>query len=377
MKGVQGSVGVVKTNLLNIGKLSLDSGKTIPNVEIAYEIYGRLNEDKSNAILICHALSGDAHAAGKHRSNSRKHGWYDIAIGKNKTYDTKKYFIICSNVIGGCQGSTGPASINPKTKKPYGLSFPKITVGDMVRAQKKLIEHFNIKKLFCVSGGSMGGMQALKWATDYPEAVGSVIALATSAKQYPMGIAFHDLGRKAIINDPDYKSGNYYGGRLPKNGLSLARQAAHITYLSQQSFERKFGRKKKNKNGHKFGIGFEVQSYLKYKGESFVRRFDANSYLYITDAIDNFDLTEDGKKDLAEVFENIKSKILLISFTTDWLYPPKQVEEIYQSLAEAGKQVLYRELDLPWGHDSFLVYNNTLGNLTGEFLKKEYIRQKI
>ncbi|MCX6694914.1 MAG: homoserine O-acetyltransferase, partial [Candidatus Altiarchaeota archaeon] len=328
-------------------------------------------QDKSNAVLICHALSGDDHAAGKHRKNSRKHGWYDIAIGPGKTFDTRKYFLICSNIIGGCKGSTGPSSINPKTKKPYGLEFPLITVRDMVRAQKKLVDHFGIKKLFCVTGGSLGGMQVLEWAVNYPDAVQTAIVIATAARQYPLGIVFHEIGRQAILNDPEWHKGSYYGRGQPKNGLSLARQIGHVTYLSQDTLLRKFAREKKSKaNGRKFGIEFEVQSYFRYKGKSFVRRFDANSYLYITYAIDQFDLTGGGTRSLHEVFNGVKAKFFLVSFTSDWLYPPEQVEEIFHGLAEAGVPAVYKELDLPYGHDAFLVYNNTLGNVLVDFLER-------
>jgi homoserine O-acetyltransferase len=321
--------------------------------------------------LVCHALSGDAHAAGKHRKNSRKHGWYDIAIGPGKTFDTRKYFVICSNIIGGCRGSTGPSSTNPKTGKPYGLDFPHFTVGDIVRAQKKLIDHLGIKKLFCVTGGSLGGMQALEWITDYPESVHLAVPIATAVRQYPQGIALHEVGRRAILSDREWNGGRYYGRGQPRNGLSIARQIGHITYLSQDTFERKFGRKKKSRRNGGFSEEFEVQSYLTYQGESFVRRFDANSYLYITHAIDHFDLTEGGKRKLADVFSGVKAKTLLVSFTSDWLYPPEHVQEIYAGLAEAGAPAVYKNLDLPYGHDAFLVYNNTLGNVLVDFIENE------
>jgi homoserine O-acetyltransferase len=367
-----GSVGVVKTKYFKFDELMLDNGQKLSPVRIAYETYGRLNRDKSNAILLCHALSGDAHAAGKHGKNSRKHGWYDIAVGPGKTFDTRKYFIICSNIIGGCKGSTGPASTNPKTKKPYGLDFPAITVRDIVRAQKKLIDHLGINKLFCVTGGSLGGMQALQWAVDYPDSVRNAVVIAASAKQYPMGIALHEVGRQAIINDPQWNNGNYYLAGQPRAGLALARKIGHITYLSHETFERKFGRqRKKTRPNGKFKPDFEVQAYLGYKGASFVRRFDANSYLYLTKAVDDFDLTENGRKKLKDVFRDLKAAFLLVSFTSDWLYPPEQVEEIYSALAEAGVPVVYRKLDLPYGHDAFLVYNNTLGNVLVDFLKRE------
>ena len=367
------SVGIVKTEYFDLGELELDCGQRLQDVRIAYETYGGLNKEKSNAILICHALSGDAHAAGRHRKNSRKHGWYDVAVGPGKTFDTRKYFVICSNILGGCKGSTGPSSTNPKTGKPYGLEFPQITVKDMVRAQKRLIDHLGIRKLFAVTGGSLGGMQVLEWAVNYPESLHLAIPVASSAKQYPLSLVFNDLGRKAILADPDFRGGNYYGRGQPKKGLALARQIGHVTYLSQETLERKFGRlrKKRKGNGKKFGIEYEVQNYFDYQGKSFVRRFDANSYLYITDAIDHFDLTDGGKRSLPDVFRQVKAKFLLVSFTSDWLYPPEQVEEVYSSLAEAGVPSVYRNLDLPYGHDAFLVYNNTLGNVLLDFLEKE------
>ncbi|MFH0863068.1 MAG: homoserine O-acetyltransferase [Candidatus Altiarchaeota archaeon] len=372
-----GSVGVVKTKYWEFPELALDSGEKLAPVRIAYETYGKPNAERTNVILLCHALSGDAHAAGKSRIGSSKHGWYDVAVGPGKSFDTRKYFVICSNVIGGCRGSTGPSSINPKTRKPYGLDFPIITVRDIVRAQKQLIDHLGIKKLHCVTGGSLGGMQALQWAVDYPDSVKSAIVVAASAKQYPIGFVFNDIGRRIILSDPDYNGGNYYPRGQPKRGLSLARQIGHVTYLSQETLLKKFGREKvKGKNGKKkFGIEYELQSYFDYNGKSFVRRFDANSYLYITNAIDQFDLTEGGRRDLKDVFKTVKAKVLLVSFTSDWLYPPQQVEEVFAGLAEAGVPSVYRKLDLPYGHDAFLVYNNTLGNVLVDFLEKNALER--
>jgi homoserine O-acetyltransferase len=368
-----GSVGVVKTKFFEFEQLQLDNKEVLSPVRLAYETYGRLNKDKTNAILLCHALSGDAHAAGKSRKDSRRHGWYDIAVGPGKTFDTNRFFVICSNVIGGCKGSTGPSSINPRTKRPYGLDFPIITVRDMVRAQKRLIDHLGITKLFCVTGGSMGGFQVIEWAITYPDSVHLAIPVAAAAKQYPIGLVFNDIGRKIILSDPEFNGGNYYGKGQPKRGLSLARQIGHVTYLSQDSLLRKFGRKKiKAKNGRKkFSQEFELQSYFEYKGRSFVRRFDANSYLYLTNAVDHFDLTDGGNRQLAEAFKPIRAKFLIISFSSDWLYSPEQVEEVYSGLAEAGIPSIYRRLDLPYGHDAFLVYNNTLGNLLFDFISKE------
>lgn len=365
------SVGVVKTKYADFESLKLESGETLSPLRLAYETYGKLNRKKSNAILVFHALSGDQHAAGKHRKNARKNGWYDIAIGPGKTFDTGKYFVICANVIGGCGGSTGPSSINPQTGREYALDFPDISIKDMVAAQKKLADFLGITRLYAVAGASMGGMQALQWAIDYPGTAERAIVIASAAKQYPMGIAFHEVGRQAIINDPDWNNGDYYGGRAPESGLSVARQVAHITYLSQQQLERKFDRRKKRKKpSDKFGAEFEIQGYLRYKGKSFVRRFDANTYLYITRAIDRFDLTKGGRKRLEEAFEGVKTRFLVVSIESDWLYPPEHVEEVYAGLAGAGVPVAYRRLDLPYGHDAFLIYNNTLGNTMTEFLGK-------
>ncbi len=366
------SVGIVKAKSFKLGELKLESGKKLQNVKIAYETYGKLNRNKSNAILICHALSGDAHAAGKHRKTDKKKGWYDVAIGPGKTFDTRKYFFICSNVLGGCKGTTGPSSKVHGKGEQYGTEFPRITIKDMVCAQKKLIEHLEIRKLFCVTGGSMGGMQALQWAIDYPDSVHCAIPIACGAKQHPFALAFNDIGRSIITSDPEWNEGKY-GKKQPKSGLSIARQLGHITYLSAEAFDRKFGRKrtKRKKQRSQFGAEYEVQSYLDYKGKRFVRRFDANSYLYLTDAIDNFDLTEGGKKKLSDAFAKCKSKFLLISFSSDWLYTPKHVEDVFKALAEAGVPAIYKNLDLPYGHDSFLVYNNTLGNLLLGFLEQE------
>jgi homoserine O-acetyltransferase len=364
------TVGLVKTKYADLGNLKLECGESIP-VTLAYETYGTLNEDKNNAVLVCHALSGDAHAAGKHHSHEKKQGWYDIAIGPGKTFDTNKLFVISSNILGGCKGSTGPSSLNPKTGKPYGLKFPQITVKDIVAAQKKLVESLGIEKLFCVTGGSLGGMQALQWVVDYPKDVAKAVILASAAKQYPLGIAFHEVGRQAILNDPKWNNGNYK--KQPQSGLSVARQLAHITYLSQDLLQRKFNRDlKEGESKGKFGVKYEVESYLHYKGRHFVRRFDANSYLYITKAIDDFDLTQNGKIKLSELFKGIKTKVLIGSFTSDWLYPPEHGEEIVAGLAEAGVPVVYKKLDLPYGHDSFLVYNNTLGNTLTDFIEEEW-----
>ncbi len=365
------SAGIAGARFFDFEGLLLDSGETLAPVRLAYETYGRLNADKSNAVLVCHALSGDAHAAGAHAGAGGKTGWYDVAIGPGKTIDTEKYFAICSNVIGGCGGSTGPRSINPATKKPYGLGFPIITIGDMVKAQKKLVEHLGIKKLFCVAGGSMGGMQALEWITRFPGCAHSAIILECAARQPPLALSFHHAGRESVMADPNWNNGNYYGREAPRRGLSIARQVSHVTYLGSGTLAHRFGRRRREGDGgKKFGASYEVQGYLGHQGESFAERFDANSYLYITQAIDDFDLSRGGKTRLAEAFGEVRARCLLVSVASDWLYPPEQVEEIYAGLAEAGVPVEYKKLDTPQGHDAFLVHNAALGNAMAEFLQK-------
>ncbi|MEM3486643.1 MAG: homoserine O-acetyltransferase [Candidatus Methanomethyliaceae archaeon] len=354
------SVGIVETKYFTFAhppdELVLESGERLGPITLAYETYGELNSDKSNAILILHALSGDAHAAGYHSPEDIKPGWWDPMIGPGKAFDTEQYFVICSNVLGGCKGSTGPSSINPKTGRPYGLEFPIITIKDMVNAQKRLIEHLGIEQLLSVAGGSMGGFQALQWAVSYPDAVKSVIAIATAARQSAQGIAFDEVGRRAIMSDPNWMNGDYYGKAIPKDGLALARMIGHITYLSEESMHEKFGRNLHNSAHYSFTFNpdFEVESYLYYKGDSFVKRFDANSYLYITKAIDYFDITE-GTGNLVEAFKRVKAKFLVISFSSDWLYPPAQSKEIVRALKANNVDVTYFEIKSKYGHDAFLV----------------------
>ncbi len=317
------NIGIVHSINYEIpGIFRLDSGKTLSRVSIEYEMYGKMNADKSNVILICHALTGDAHAAGLH-AGDKKPGWWNIVIGPNKAFDTEKYCIICSNIIGGCKGSTGPSSINPETGKHYGISFPVITIADMVNAQKKLIEHLGVKQLFAVAGGSMGGMQVLQWTVSYPEMVKKAIAIATTASSTPQQIAFEAIGRKAITDDPKWNGGNYYGKEIPAQGLALARMIGHITYLSDASMQKKFGRDQQDEASADLSPNFQVESYLNHQGDTFTKRFDANSYLYITKAVDFFDLSKNGS--LIEGFSGVTAKYLVISITSDWLYPPYQV----------------------------------------------------
>ncbi len=348
-------------------ELTLKSGVKLGPITLAYETYGTLNADRSNAILIFHALTGDAHAAGFHK-DAKNPGWWDAMIGPGRAFDTNKYFMICSNVIGSCKGSTGPSSIDPKTNKPYGLSFPVVTVEDMTVAQKYLIDHLGIKKLFACTGGSMGGLMALKWAVLYPEAAQSVILIATNYRHTAQQIALHEVARQAIMSDPDWQGGDYYGKSLPARGMAVSRMIGHITYMSEKSMDAKFGRKliAKEKLGYDFSHDFEVENYLKYRGDSFVGRFDANSYLYLSKALDYFDLAEDG--DITAVLKNVRAKVLIITFTSDWLYPSYQSKQMVKAFKANDVEVSFVELDTDYGHDSFLVEIESQSKLVGHFL---------
>ncbi|HOK02102.1 MAG TPA: homoserine O-acetyltransferase [Spirochaetota bacterium] len=379
----KGTVGVVKTEYFTFSYppdyFILSNGSQIGPVTLAYETYGVLNENRSNAILILHALSGSAHAAGFHSEKDKNTGWWDLYIGPGKAFDTEKYFVICSNVLGGCSGSTGPASINPETGRAYGMDFPMVTIADMVNAQKKLIDHLGIKKLLAVAGGSMGGMQALQWTISYPDMVESCIAIATSASLSAQGIAFNEVGRQAIFNDPHWNNGNYYNSRIPKAGLSLARMIGHITYMSEKHMHEKFGRKFQDSHQGKAGVSseFMVESYLKYQGIKFVERFDANSYIYITRAIDHFDLKEDFGGSLTAAFENVSANYLVISFTSDWLYPSSNSKEIVRALRVNGKNVNYIDIETDNGHDAFLLPNEILEKNIKNFLKSEFKKSEF
>ena len=371
MIGLNNSVGIVKTKYFSFDeKINLENGLDFGPITVAYETYGELNEDKSNAILVLHALSGDAHAAGYHSPEDKKPGWWDNMIGPEKAFDTNKYFIISSNFLGGCKGTTGPSSINPETGKPYGTSFPVITVEDMVKVQKKLIDFFGIKKLLNVAGGSMGGMQALEWTIQYPDMVKSCVAIASASRLSAQNIAFNEVGRNAIISDPNWKNGNYYDADSPATGLALARMIGHITYLSEESMHKKFGRKlqDKLKPDFNFDINFQVESYLRYQGQSFVDRFDANSYLYITKAMDYFDLHQKYGS-LAHAFKDSKSKFLFITFSTDWLFPPEELKNTARTLMSLEKEITYCNIDSPYGHDSFLLEVEDQTKILKNFLK--------
>jgi homoserine O-acetyltransferase/O-succinyltransferase len=347
-----GHVLVVKQPLL------LDCGTSLSQYTIAYETYGRLNADRSNAILICHALSGDQYAGpGKHPVTG-KEGWWSTVIGPGKVLDTDRYFLICANVLGGCMGSTGPMEIDPATGRPWGLGFPVITIGDMVRAQIKLIDDLGIAQLFCVIGGSMGAMQVLQWAASYSQRVFAAVPIAGAARHSAQNIAFHEVGRQAIMADPDWNGGDYYAsGRGPERGLSVARMAAHITYLSEAALHRKFGRNLQNRRAVTYGFDadFQVESYLRHQGNSFVDRFDANSYLYITRACDYFDLAAEHDGILANAFRGTPTRFCLISFTSDWLYPTAESRAIVHALNAVTANVSFVEIATDKGHDAFLL----------------------
>jgi len=351
--------------------LKLDCGRELKEVNVRYETAGTLNEAGTNAILIDHALTGDAHVCGKHAPEDKKPGWWDTMIGPGKGIDTDKYFVICSNVLGGCSGTTGPLSIDPDTGKPYNLTFPVITVADMVRAQKALIDHLGIKKLLAVVGGSMGGMQVLEWAVAYPDMMKCVIPIATTTRMSAQGIAFDWIGREAIQSDPQWHNGNYrQADANPGKGLAVARMIAHITYLSDESMTRKFGRNLQDRESYSFDFAhdFAVESYLEYQGRRFVERFDANSYCYITRSTDYFDLTAHANGDLVKALEPVQADFLVVSFSSDWLFPPADSHELVRGLLRNRKKVSYSNIQSGYGHDAFLLEVETLGRLIRDFL---------
>lgn len=370
------SVGAVSTQYFTFAEdepFCLESGESLSPVTLAYETYGALNADRSNAILICHALSGSAHAAGFLDGDPTKLGWWEDCVGPGKAFDTERFFVICSNVIGSCYGSTGPSSIDPLHGKPYALHFPVVTIGDMVRAQVRLIDHLGIDKLLCVAGGSMGGMQVLEWAAHHPHRVRSAIPIATTAHHSPMLIAFSEVGRQAIYADPAWNHGAYYDKpQKPDAGLAVARMVGHITYLSEESMQIKFGRRLQGleKYGYEFDTEFEVESYLKYNGHKFTQRFDANSYLYVTKAMDYFDLTKPTGSLAATFADSTDVKFLVISFTSDWLYPSYHSKQLVSALTAAGVDVTYLDVKSSWGHDAFLLEVDTMTNLLGSFLDR-------
>jgi len=368
---VEGDVGFVEyQDFVSNEPFHFESGGTIPGLTLRYETYGHLNAAKDNAILICHALSGNHHCAGAHSIDERKSGWWNFAVGPGKPIDTSRYFVICSNSLGGCSGSSGPYSINPETGERYRLDFPKLTVHDMVKAQGLLLDSLGVDRLHAVVGGSMGGMQTLQWAIDFPHRVGRYIAMACCARHNAQAIAFNDTGRQAIIRDPIWDNGNYDPDQPPGHGLSVARMMAHITYLSDAGMEAKFGRKRRTEKAGKehFDVEFEVESYLRYQGQRFVGRFDANTYLYLTKALDRFDLH--GPVSLDDTLSTVTAPGLVVGFTSDWLYPPQGNREVAEALLRLGKDATYAELSMDFGHDSFLVRSPELYDLIRTFLDR-------
>jgi len=370
-----GSVGVVETQYFDYpGSLVLESGRELGPIRLAYETYGTLNPAKDNAILLVHALSGDAHAAGYHAEDvdrpKRKPGWWDMMIGPGKAFDTDRFFFVCSNIIGGCMGSTGPNSINPATGHRYALDFPIITIGDMVEAQRLLMDHLEIPRWYAVTGGSMGGMQALQWVVAHPDRVERCIPIATTHRLTAQGIGFNAVGRAAIMSDPNWRNGEYYDDELPANGLSVARMIAHITYLSEQSMHEKFGRKLRStvEYSWNFTPEFSVETYLQYQGDEFVKRFDANSYLYITKAMDYFDLGARADS-LVAAMEEVTARFLVISFSSDWLFPTVQSREIVRALRRNGIDVSFVEIESSYGHDAFLLESEEITRLVKGFLQ--------
>ena len=366
---------IVETQSARLESVSLDCGVTLAPVDAAYETYGKLNESRTNAILIMHAFTGDAHAA--EIGHDGKPGWWDNMIGPGRAFDTTKYFVICSNVLGGCKGTTGPSSLNPSTGAPYGMSFPVITIADMVRLQMKLLDYLGIQRLLGVAGGSMGGMQVLDCAVSYPDRVLAAIPIATTARHSAQQIAFNEVGRQAIMADPDWNDGNYYAsGKPPARGLSVARMVGHITYMSDDSMREKFGRRFRSGEGiPDLSSVFEVESYLRHRGSQFVDRFDANSYLYITKAMDLFDLTN-GYGSLGAALERARARFLALSFTSDWLYPTYQSLEIVSALRGRNRDVAFCELQSNYGHDAFLVDVVEQTELIRGFLASTY-RDKV
>jgi homoserine O-acetyltransferase/O-succinyltransferase len=350
--------------------LRLDAGVDLAPFQIAYQTYGTLNADHSNAVLICHALTGDQHVANVHPV-TRKPGWWETMVGPGKPIDTNRYFVICPNVVGACMGTTGPASINAKTGKPWGLDFPMITIRDMVRAQAMLLDHLGIQQLLSVAGGSMGGMQVLQWAASYPDRVYSALPIATATRHSAQNIAFHEVGRQAVMADPEWRHGRYLiEGTNPHRGLAVARMGAHITYLSDAALHRKFGRKFQDRSNPTFSFDadFEVESYLRHQGSTFVERFDANSYLYLTRAMDYFDLAADHGGVLAKAFKGTPTRFCVVSFTSDWLFPTSESRAVVRALNAGSARVSFAEITTDKGHDAFLLEEPELFAIVRGFL---------
>jgi homoserine O-acetyltransferase len=352
------------------GPLRLDGGVLLSPVEIAYETYGTLAPDGGNAILICHALTGDQHVASPHPVTG-KPGWWTRMVGPGKPVDPERHFVVCANVLGSCMGTSGPATVNPATGQPWGMSFPVITIRDMVRAQAMLLDHLGVGRLKAVVGGSMGGMQALSWPATFPDRVEAVVVIASTARHSAQNIAFHEVGRQAVMADPRWNGGAYYDGEPPAAGLAVARMAAHITYLSEAGLTEKFGRRLQAREAKSFGFDadFQIESYLRHQGLSFVDRFDANAYLYITRAMDYFDLAEEHGGTLANAFRETRARFCLVSFDTDWLYPTRESRAIVHALNAAGAPVSFVELSSPFGHDAFLLEAPELNRVVDGFLR--------
>ncbi|MCB1175470.1 MAG: homoserine O-acetyltransferase [Leptospiraceae bacterium] len=371
----QSPSGVTGTQVVRLPGMQTDSGYTFQELEISYMTLGRLSPRRDNAILICHALSGNAHVAGI-SPNSGRPGWWDFHVGPGRSIDTNRYFVICSNVIGGCNGSTGPTSLNPETGQPWRMHFPPVTIRDMVRAQTRLIDHLGIETLFAAIGGSMGGMQSMVWGVDYPERVRYVVPIASCMAHSAMQIAFNEVGRQAIISDPQWNKGNYSSDAKPDTGLAVARMMGHVTYLSEFSMDKKFGRRIQRPAEPEdiFPDFYRVESYLKHQGHSFVERFDPNSYLYITKALDRFELFAESQTEVETKLARVGAGFLVVSFDSDWLYPPSQSRELTRMLKKAGKQVSYVNLQTPYGHDSFLIYNVEFSRILKGYLNNRYQR---
>lgn len=372
-EGAQHEIGLAEPRSVTLfeGGLTLDSGVVLGPVEVAYETYGALSPERDNVVLICHALTGSAHAAGS-RPDDKRPGWWDGMIGPGKAFDTDRYFVVCPNVLGSCYGTTGPSSTDPETGRPFGLRFPVITLADMVRVQAALLDHLGIERVLAVAGGSMGGMLTLQWAAAYPERLRSAIPIATTHRHSAQQIAFNEVARQSIMADPEWKKGDYYGSRGPSLGLGVARMVGHITYMSEHSMERKFGRRLQGREqfGYDFGtVDFQVESYLQYQGRSFVERFDANSLLYLTKALDYFDLAK-GHGSLTEAFAGKTVTWLLISFSSDWLYPPSNLKEVARAVRRSGADATYYEVSSDYGHDAFLIEFDKQKTLIESFLER-------
>ena len=372
----EGDVGLVQSrDFVHAHPFTLKNGQALSGFTLRYETYGTLNATRTNAVLICHALSGDHHCAGWHSPEDRKPGWWNNLIGPGKAVDTRRFYVVCANVLGGCQGSTGPSSIDPATGRPYGSSFPFVTIRDMVHAQKLLLDHLGIAELHAVIGGSMGGMMALLSAIEFPHLVRRVLAMATTARESAQAIAFNEVGRQAIMQDPAWNHGDYPRDGGPRVGLAIARMMAHITYVSDASMDRKFGRRKKDTaaaDAYTLDPQFEVEGYLRHQAQSFINRFDANSYLYISRALDEFDL-EQAYGSLEQAFAPVHAESLVVGFASDWLFPPEQNRAVALALLRSGKRASYAELATDLGHDSFLLQSPELYGLVRGFLERESV----